>query len=417
MHPPTDWNILPPHRVWPAAVRSLRYRYFRMLWLGLLISSVGTWMQIVAQSLLVLRLTHNSGFALGVVSLAQALAFFLFALAGGGLADRLERRRLLLCTQSLLMLLAFVMGLLTFTGRIHFWMIVIIAFLSGAILSFDQPARAALMSSLVPKEDLLNAISLQSAVFNSASVIGPVLAGIAVDRIGLPANFFLNALSFLAVLTSLLILRPPKAATANVRLKLLTEVREALFAVKCDTVIPWLLLSYGILLFSGPSLPLLLPILAVRNLGISASALGFLFSAAGIGAVLGAVFLASLSGALHKGALVFGAFTLWVSSLAVIGYSRTIVITFTALLFFGMSQSVIGAITSTVLQTRVAHQMRGRVMSLNTLLIMGVRPLGDLPAGALISLWGAPLTAAVSAVVVGATVLSLFLGRPALRTL
>jgi predicted MFS family arabinose efflux permease len=310
-----------------------------------------------------------------------------------------------------------VMGLLTYTGKIHVWMIVIIAFLSGAILSFDQPARAALMSSLVPKEDLLNAVSLQSAVFNSASVIGPALAGITVDRIGLAANFFLNALSFLAVLTSLLILRPPKAATANVRLNLLSQVREALVAVKRDAVLPWLLLSYGILLFSGPSLPLLLPILAVRNLGISASALGFLFSAAGIGAVLGAVFLATLSEALNKGALVLGAFAIWASSLAVIGYSRTIVITFAVLVLFGMSQNVIGAITSTVLQTRVTQQMRGRVMSLNTLLIMGVRPLGDFPAGALISLWGAPLTAAVSASVVGAAVLSIFWGRPALRAL
>jgi MFS family permease len=417
MHPPTERNMLPRNRGWPAAVRSLQYRYFRTLWLPVLISSVGTWMQIVAQSLLVLRLTHNSAFALGVISLAQALAFFLFALAGGGFADRLERRRLLLCTQSLLMLLALVLGLLTYTGQIQPWMIVISAFLSGAILSLDQPARAALMSSLVPKEHLLNAVSLQSAIFNSASVIGPAIAGIIIDRIGLSANFFLNALSFLAVLMSLLTLRAPKAATANVRVNLREQVREALAAVMRDAVLPWLLLSYGIILFCGPSLPLLLPVLAVRNLGISASSLGFLFSAAGAGSVLGAVILATSSEAVHKGALIFSAFALWTSSLAVIGYSRIAVITFIALVFFGMSQNVIGAITSTMLQTRVTHQMRGRVMSLNTLLIMGVRPLGDFPAGALISHWGAPLTAALSAIVVGATALSLFLGRPALRTL
>ncbi len=407
---------IPRNRSWPAAIRSLQHREFRILWIGLIISAVGTWMQIVAQSLLVLHLTQNSGFALGLVSLAQALAFFLFALVGGGFADRLERRRLLLGTQSLLMCLALVMGLLTIAGRIQVWMIVIIAFLSGAILSFDQPARAALMSSLVPEEDLLNAISLQSAVFNSASVLGPALAGITVDTIGLPANFFLNALSFLAVLTSLLIIRPPKSGAASGRLKLLTQVQEALVTVKRDTVLPWLLLSYGTLLFSGPSLALLLPILAVRNLHISASTLGFLFSAAGIGAVSGALFLTSLSDAFKKSVLTFGAFAFWVSSLIVIGFCRTIVITFIALAFFGMSQSIIGAITSTALQTRVAHHMRGRVMSLNTLLIMGVRPLGDFPAGALISLWGAPFTAAVSASIVAVTVLSLFLRRPALRT-
>src|SRR2546421_3521519 len=347
-----------PNRTWPAAVRSLRYPDFRVLWIGLIISAVGTWMQIVAQSLVVLRLTHNSGFALGLVSLAQALAFFLFALLGGGFADRLQRRRLLLGTQTLLMCLALLMGVLTVAGRIQVWMIVITAFLSGAILSFDQPARAALISSLVPREDLLNAVSLQSAVFNGASVLGPALAGIIVDVIGLPANFFLNALSFLAVLTSLLMIHPPELGAANGALKLLAQIREALLTVKRDTVLPWLLLSYGILLFSGPSLPLLLPILAVRNLHIAASTLGFLFSAAGLGAAMGALLITSLSDVLNKSALILSAFALWSSSLIFIGFSRTIFITFIALFFFGMAQSVIGAITSTVLQTRVAHSMR-----------------------------------------------------------
>jgi MFS family permease len=374
-------------------------------------------MQIVAQSLLVLRLTHNSGFALGLVSLAQACAFFLFALLGGGFADRLQRRRLLLATQTLLMCLALSMGLLTLAGRMQVWMIVIIAFLSGAVLSFDQPARAALISSLVPKEDLLNAISLQSAVFNGASVLGPALAGIIIDLIGLPANFFLNAVSFLAVLTSLRIIHPRESSAANGALNLLTQIREALLTVRRDTVLPWLLLSYGVLLFSGPSLPLLLPILAVRNLHITASTLGFLFSAAGLGAASGALLIASLSDSLNRSALVFGAFALWSTSLMFVGVNRIIVVTFIALFFFGMAQSVIGAITSTVLQTRVAHSMRGRVMSFNTLLIMGIRPLGDFPAGALISFWGAPLTAAGSATIVAVVVLSLFLKRPALRSL
>ncbi|MBV9304359.1 MAG: MFS transporter [Acidobacteriaceae bacterium] len=398
-----------------AGVRSLQHRDFRLLWGGLIVSAIGTWMQIVAQSLLVLRLSHNSGFALGLVSLAQALSFFLFALLGGGFADRIDRRRLVLGTQTLLMCLALAMGILTIAGIIQVWMIVVIAFLSGATLSFDQPARAALISSLVPKEDLLNAISLQSAVFNGAATIGPALAGITIDAIGLPANFFLNAVSFLAVLFSLFPIHPPRSVPATGWRRLLAQIREALSSVKRDAVLPGLLLSYGILLFSGPSLPLLLPVLAVRNLHITASTLGLLFSAAGIGAVLGALLLASISDGVNKSDLLFGAFALWVSSLAVVGFSRNLAITFVALVFFGLSQSVIGAITSTVLQTRVAHEMRGRVMSLNTLLVMGVRPLGDFPAGALISLLGAPLTAAAASAVVGLAVFSLFVRRPALR--
>jgi MFS family permease len=401
---------------WPVALRSLQHRDFRILWISLIISAVGTWMQIVAQSLLVLRLAHGSAFALGLVALAQALAFFVFALAGGGFADRLDRRKLLIATQSLLMCLALLLGLLTVTGQIQVWMIVVIAFVSGATLSFDQPARAALISSVVPKEDLLNAVGLQSAVFNAASTVGPALAGITVDRVGLPANFFLNAISFLAVLVALLSLRSTKSSRDIKRPKLINQIAEALLTVKRDSVLPPLLLSYGVLLFSGPSLPLLLPVLAVRNLHISASDLGFLFSAAGLGAVLGAVAMASLSDKVQKSPIVFGAFALWTSSLIFVAFSNAVLPAFVALIALGMSQNVVGTVTSTLLQLRVPHDQRGRVMSLNTLLIMGVRPLGDFPAGLFISIWGAPFTAAAGAMIVGVMALLLFSRSPAMRS-
>jgi MFS family permease len=398
------------NRSGPAALRSLQHREFRLLWSGLIVSAIGTWMQIVAQSLLVLQLTHGSAFALGLVSLAQAFAFFAFALVGGGFADRLDRKRLLLITQSLLMTLALLMGILTITGTIKVWMIVAIAFLSGTALSFDQPSRAALISSLVPKEDLLNAISLQSAIFNAASMLGPALAGFIIDLAGLPANFFVNAVSFLPVLAGLVLISPPKLPSVAAR-PLLTQIAEALTTVKRDPILPWLLLSYGILLFSGPSLPLLLPVLAIHILHIGASTLGLLFSAAGGGAVLGALVLASLRDTTSKSLILFTAFAIWTISLASVGLSRTILITFVALVALGMSQSVIGAITSTLLQTRVPHEQRGRVMSLNSLLIMGIRPLGDFPAAMLISFRGAPFTAVVSAVLVGITALLLSLRR------
>ncbi|MBV8550955.1 MAG: MFS transporter [Acidobacteriaceae bacterium] len=403
------------HRRWLDAFRSLRHREFRILWSGLIVSAVGTWMQIIAQSLLVLQLTRGSAFALGLVSLAQALAFFVFALIGGGFADRLDRKRLLLVTQSTLMCLALMLGILTSTGTIRVWMIVVIAFVSGAVLSFDQPTRAALVASLVPKEDLLNAVSLQSAVFNGASTLGPALAGITVDVIGLSANFFLNAASFLAVLIGLLFVSTAGLPRVNGRPKLLVQVSEALNTVKRDKVLPQLLLSYGTLLFFGPSLQLLLPVLAIRVLHIDAATLGILFSAAGIGAVSGALFLASFSSTIRAGAILPMAFAVWTASLIVAGLSKTVAITAAALICLGMSQSVIGAMTSTLLQTRVPHEQRGRVMSLNTLLIMGIRPLGDFPAGAFISLWGAPLTAAASATVVAMAALLVFVRRSVFR--
>ena len=169
--------------------RALHYRDFRLLWISLIVSAVGTWMQIVAQSLLVLQITHGSALALGLVSLAQSLSFFLFALVGGGVADRVDKRRFLLITQSLSMALAFLLGILTITGVIQVWMIILLAFCSGTVLSFDQPTRSSLVPMLVPRKDLMNAISLQSTVFNGAAVLGPALAGITIGLLGGAGHF------------------------------------------------------------------------------------------------------------------------------------------------------------------------------------------------------------------------------------
>lgn len=354
-------------------------------------------MQIVAQSLLVLKLSHGSAFALGCVSLAQACAFFLFALVGGGFADRLNRRRLLIVTQSTLMMLALTLGFLTSMRAVTVPIIAAFAFLSGVILSFDQPARAALVSSVVPQEDLLNAISLQAAVFNGAAIFGPALSGIIANWIGLAADFYLNALSFTGVLAALVFLalepsRPPQ------REKLMVQVRQALSFVGSDLILQSSLFSYGLLLFAGPSLQLLLPVLASTRLHVGPATLGVLFSAAGIGAVAGALLLGSLRAANVR--VAQAAVLCWCAALALAGIGTIVAVTFCALVLLGASQSVVGSTTSTLLQTRLPLQQRGRAMSLNTLLLMGVRPLGDFPAGAMIALAGAPFTAAASAGVV-----------------
>src|SRR5438128_222787 len=206
--------------------RALRYRDYRLLWISLIVSSIGTWMQIIAQSLLVLQITHGSSIALGFVALAQASSFFLFALIGGGVADRVDKRRFLLVTQSLSMLLAFILGVLTITGAVQVWMIVVLVFCSGTVLSFDQPTRSSLIPVLVPRQDLMNAISLQSVVFNGSAVLGPALAGIAIGLLayaghfvgltgkltGYAGNFFLNGISYIGVIVVLYLIRVPKEA-------------------------------------------------------------------------------------------------------------------------------------------------------------------------------------------------------------
>lgn len=400
--------------------QALKYRDFRLLWIGQVVSSVGTWMQIIAQALLVLKITHGSALALGIVSLAQAASFFLFALLGGSIADLIDKRRLLLFTQSMSMLLAFLYAFLTYIGVIQVWMIVLLAFCSGTIISFDQPTRSALIPVLVPREKLMNAISLQSTIFNGAAVFGPALAGITIGIIGYAGNFFLNGVSYLGVLFALYVMHVPEEAakqSTERRGPLFNSILAALGAVRRDAALPWILSGYAALLFFGPSSSLILPVFATQILHLNAFQLGLLFAAAGIGTVIGALTVASLGDFQYKGALLLVSFFLWVGALFLFGISRSYWFSIFALFLFGMSQNGVGATTITLMQTRVPPQMRGRVMSLNTLLVMGMRPLGDFAAGGLITLVGAPPTVIISASIVGLYSLFLLVARPVVRTL
>lgn len=397
------------------ALRALRHRDFRLLWVGLFVSAVGTWMQIVAQALLVLHLTGGSALALGTVSLAQAAAFFLFAPAGGAVADRFDKRRLLLYTQTFLLLLAAGLGALTLAGLARLWIIVVIAFCGGAALSFDQPARASLIPSLVPPGDLMNAVSLQSIIFSGASTFGPALAGVMVAIIGYGGNFLLNAASFLAVIVALARLQITGQAVRGVREPLWRSVRTTLATAARDPALPGILAGYGALLFLGPSPAVMLPIFALRVLHLSPSQMGFLFSALGLGTIFGGLAVASLGDFRRKGLLFLTAVLIWSAALGTFAASTAVWLSVSALLVLGASQNAAGATAVTLMQTRVPPPMRGRIMSLNTLLVMGVRPLGDFPAGALIGAMGGPLTAGLSAALTGICGIFLAVRRPGLR--
>jgi MFS family permease len=395
--------------------RVLRHRDFRLLWGGLVVSAVGTWMQIVAQALLVLDLSHGSALALGCVSLAQAAAFLVFALFGGAVADRVDKRRLLIATQSLCLMFAVVLGVLTLRHWVAVWMVVLLAFLQGAALSFDQPARSALVPELVPKEELFNAVSLQSIVFTGASTLGPALAGFGLATFGYAGNFFANAVSYLGVIAALLSMRmaraeiPAPLRTANPK-----AIGEALATVRADAALPALIGVFAALLFFGPSPTVLIPLMSQQILHLGAVQIGLLFSASGVGAVAGGLALASLHDPAHKARIVLSAAGLWAIALLGFALSRSFAWAVLALGFVGLFQVGVSATTITLMQTRVPPQMRGRVMSLNTLLIMGVRPLGDFPAAAVIAGIGAPLTASVCAALV-ALVTAGVASRPGVR--
>ena len=398
------------------ALRALRHRDFRLLWAGLFVSAVGTWMQIVAQALLVLHLTGGSALALGTVSLAQAAAFFLLAPVGGAVADRLDKRRLLIFTQSFMLLLAAGLGALTLMGLVRLWIVVVEAFCAGAALSFDQPARSSLIPSLVPPGDLMNAVSLQSIIFSGASTFGPALAGVTVAAIGYAGNFFLNGASYLAVIVALVRLRHAAfVPTAREREKLWPSVRATLATARRDRALPGIIAGYGALLFLGPSPAVMLPIFALRVLHLSAAQMGFLFSAMGIGTILGGLTVASLGDFRYKGRLFLAAVLIWSTALGGFAASTAVWLSVAALLILGAAQNAAGATAVTLMQTRVPERMRGRIMSLNTLLVMGVRPLGDFPAGALIGAVGGPLTAGLSAALTGIYAVFLAVRRPGLR--
>jgi MFS family permease len=395
---------------------ALHHRNFRMLWLSLTVSAVGTWMQIVALSLLVLKLTHGSAIALGELSLTQALAFLLSAPIAGGIADRFDKRRLLIVTQSLLMLLALLLGFATYSGAIQFWMVLAIAFLAATILSVDQPARFVLLPSLVPPEDLMNALSLQAAVFNGAAMVGPTVAGLMINWIGLAGDFFLNGASFVAVLIALMRLRPPSSGSAREtrRGSLIASVAEAIRSVRNDAALPAILIAYGLLLFCGPSPALLLPVFATKILRIDPTGLGLLFSALGAGTIVGALLAATIGDRIRKGYLLWAGYLAWSIAVAEFAISRDQLAAMATLGFVGIAQSLLSATTITLMQTRVPAPMRGRVMSLNTMLLMGVRPLGDFPASAAIALIGVRSTALLAAGIVG--VGALYVLRPSDRT-
>lgn len=398
----------------PSTFRALEHRNFRLLWTGLALSAVGTWMQIVAQSLLVLDLTHGSAAALGIVSLAQATAFLVFAPIGGGVADRVDRRRLLFVTQGIMMSLAVLLGVLSATGEIRYWMFPVIAFAGSATLSFDQPARNALATSLVPKDVLMNAVSLQSAVFNGASILGPALAGVTLSRLGYPANFFLNAASFLAVLGALALLdREPAILAPRPQGGLLKSVAEALRYVRRDAVLPKVVSGYAAMLFLGPSIALMTPFFARQVLHTGPTQLGLLFSAIGTGTVVGALIVASLGDPPHKERIALGAMLLWTIALATFGWSSSVLIAVPALFVLGAAQNAAGTTTMTLLQTRVPAEMRGRALSLNTLLIMCIRPLGDFPAGMAIAWLGFHSAVLISAGLVGAALVVIVIGKRA----
>jgi len=395
----------------PESLRSLRNRNYRLFCSGQIISLIGTWMQMVALSWLVYRLTGKATM-LGLMTFCNLIPVFLLAPLGGLVADRVPLRRLLLTTQAVAMGLALGLALLTLTHQVRMWHLFLSALLLGTTNAFDNPARQVFVGETVPRADLMNGIALNSSMVTGARIAGPALAGVLVALVGEGWCFFLNAVSYLAVIAGLLAMTLPPRKPAPVQ----SQGRRLLegFALVRRTVpIRSLLVLLGLLSMLGTPYSVLMPIFAAQVFHGGARTFGLLSATSGAGALAGALTLAcrphfhGLGRWVAASALGFGL------ALAGFAYSRSLWLALPLLLLAGFCYMVEMAATNTLLQMMVPDGFRGRVMSIYAMMFLGMAPLGGLLAGGLAHRLGAPLTVALGGAgcVAGAAIFILHYGN------
>ncbi len=398
---------------------ALRHRNFRLFWTGQIISLIGTWTQVIARSWLVYQLaanTGNQGFWLGMVGLASAVPVLVLSLYAGVISDRVSKWRIVVITQSTSMILAFVLAALTFTGTVQIWHVLVLSVLLGAVNAFDAPARQSFVVEMVGKDDLMNAVALNSTIFNAARVLGPTVAGILLAVVGPAMCFFINGVSYIAVIAGLLMMRlapfVAKPQTESAWLKL----KEGLTYIRGDAVVMPLLVLVGVNSFFGMSYSTLAPIFADSVLHAGQSGYGLLMGAAGVGALIGAFNLTMQSGqtGLRRGRIILVGGAIFSVALSAFALSSIFPLSLLMLAVVGWAMISLNATTNTVVQTTTPDHLRGRVMSVYALLFLGIAPAGALLAGYLTDLWGAPVALLINGIICGLTVFAVWRWKPEL---
>lgn len=380
--------------------QALSYRDFRVLWLGAFTSTVGTWMQEVAQNWLVLTLT-GSVFLLGLDAFLGDLPILLFSLIGGVVADRMERRRLLLLSQYLQMSFAFLLAALIYFHAVSIWHILLLSFLTGSAQAFGGPAYLALIPTLVEKKDLSNAIAMNSIQFNLARIIGPLAAGLAFGALGAAACFVLNGFSFLAVIFSLSILRSRFAPQTSDR-NLMAELRDGLSFVREHRTLRILSFLAFCSTFFGLPLITMLPVFAKDVFQLGARGYSALLACTGMGAVLGALIVATLGNSPRKGNVALGLQLFFGVMVIQFSLSRVLWISLCTLFLAGIALVAIFALISSLVQLQAPESLRGRVMSIYMVAFRGGMPLGSLVTGFLASQLSPPWVMAGNGLLLGA---------------
>lgn len=378
--------------------RSFRYRNYRLFFGGQGISLVGTWIQNIAMSWLVYDLT-NSALLLGIVGFAGQIPTFFLTPFAGVLADRLNRRRILLVTQTLSMIQAFILAILVLTGNVTVWHIIPLSFFLGLVNSFDMPTRQSFVVDIVDKkEDLGNAIALNSSMFNGARLIGPSIAGILLATVGEGICFLLNGLSYIAVIIALLAMKIEQKEKVNGKELLLNELKEGFTYAFGYKPIRYIIFIIGLISLVGMPYTVLMPIFAKEILNGGPHTLGFLMGASGTGALIGAVYLASRKELHDLGRNITIAVSIFGVGLIFFSLSKSFWLSMFLMLVTGFGMITQMASCNTMLQIIVDDEKRGRVMSFYTMAFMGMAPIGSLLAGSLAHIIGTPETVLVGGI-------------------
>jgi predicted MFS family arabinose efflux permease len=387
----------------PKGLRAFTHHNFRLFWTGQLVSLTGTWMQQVAQAWLVLELT-NDPLALGIVAAAQFAPVLIFGLFAGLLADALSKRAALLWTQLGSLVLALVLGLLVTTGEVQVWHVYLLALGLGVVNAFDMPVRQSFVVEMVGREDVANAVALNSAVFNGTRIIGPAIAGVFIATIGLAPLFFFNAASYLAVVIGLLLMRPAELVRPTERAEVernwrsvVDRLTEGLSYVRHSRQIFVAILLLGVVSTFALNFQVLVPVLARDVLGGQADVFGFLMASSGVGSLVSSLSIAFGQRPSMR-LLVTGAGAVGVAMIG-LGMSRVLPISMLLMFFAGWGVIAMAATTNTIIQLNVPDILRGRVMSVYTTVFAGSVPLGGLFAGSVAAAAGVPAALALGGLI------------------
>jgi MFS family permease len=385
---------------WSRTFRALRYRDYRLYWFGQIVSLTGTWMQIVAQGWLVYELTR-SPLMLGLVSVVGLLPVVPVSLLGGVVSDRYPRRNLIIATESVLMLQAFVMAALAWSGMIRVWHVIVLSFVLGAAAALEQPARLAFVADIVGEKDLTSGVALNASIYNISRIIGPAVAGLVVAWIGEEGCFLINGVSYLAVLLALLAIRLPPQPVAETRLRVGKSLADGLGYAWDARTIRALLIIVAVSSFFALPYVTLMPVVAAEVLSVGPQGLGLLMTTVGLGAIGGALTAGAIRSG-HRGFSMLLGNLIGPAFLILFCLSRSLPASLVLVLLVGASNAVRNTLANSLIQLNVVQEYHGRVMSMYNLLFNGMSRLGALGVGGLAQLvgvsWAIGLGAAVSVV-------------------